>query len=300
MAYSTRKLSNSGGCNVDSSLFLGYTTFIYLAATVCYAALTVFRVERLGLFATGLTIIGILTNSIGIGLRWNESYQQGIGYVPLSNMYESLVFFAWTIAVVYLAIEYIYKTKYLGSYIVSFAFITMAYASFSTEFSKEIKPLLPALQSNWLAAHVITCFIGYAAFTIAAGLAILYLARAGGSAEKARAKPQASGTMILDLQQLDIIIYKMIMFGFLWLTAGIVTGAIWANSAWGTYWSWDPKETWSLITWFIYALALHARYTRGWSGTRMAWIALVGFLSVLFTYYGVNFLLSGLHSYGGK
>ena len=219
----------------------------------------------------------MLANSIGIGLRWVESYQQGIGYVPLSNMYESLVFFAWSIAMVYLAIEHIYKTKYLGSYIVSFAFLTMAYASFSTEFSKDIKPLLPALQSNWLAAHVITCFIGYAAFTIAGGLAILYLIRARGSAEERSREASCARARKLDLEQLDIIIYKMIMFGFLWLTAGIITGAVWANSAWGTYWSWDPKETWSLITWFIYALALHARYTRGWSGTRMAWVALLGF-----------------------
>lgn len=284
---------------MDSSQILGYTTFIYLAATFLYVALAIFRIDRLGLFATGVTIVGVLVNSIGIGLRWIESYEQGIGYIPLSNMYESLVFFAWSIAVVYLAIEYIYKTRYLGSYIVSFAFIAMAYASFSTEFSKDIKPLLPALQSNWLAAHVITCFIGYAAFTIAGGLALLYLCRRFGLAGKGRENSRASEKTRTDLQQLDTIIHKMIMFGFLWLTAGIVTGAVWANSAWGTYWSWDPKETWSLITWFIYALALHARYTRGWSGTRMAWVALVGLLSVVFTYYGVNFLLSGLHSYGG-
>lgn len=284
---------------MDSAQFLGYTTFIYLAATFFYVALAIFRIERLGLFATVLTIIGVLTNSIGIGLRWVESYQQGIGYIPLTNMYESLVFFAWSIAVVYLAIEHIHKTKYLGSYIVSFAFLAMAYASFSTEFSKDIKPLLPALQSNWLAAHVITCFIGYAAFTIAGGLAILFLIRVRNSAANTQKKPHTPDATRPDPEQLDSIIYKMIMFGFLWLTAGIITGAVWANSAWGTYWSWDPKETWSLITWFIYALALHARYTRGWSGTRMAWIALLGMLSVVFTYYGVNFLLSGLHSYGG-
>ncbi|MDP3478663.1 MAG: c-type cytochrome biogenesis protein CcsB [Desulfoprunum sp.] len=283
---------------MDSVQLLGYATFIYLAATFLYVALAIFRIERLGLFATALTIIGLLATSAGIGLRWVESYQLGIGYIPLTNMYESLVFFAWSIAVVYLAIEYIYKTRYLGAYVVSFAFLAMAYASFSAEFSKDIKPLLPALQSNWLAAHVITCFIGYAAFTIACGLAILYLIKkssAGGTQENSPAS-EATRT---NLAQLDIIIYKMIMFGFLWLTAGIITGAVWANSAWGTYWSWDPKETWSLITWFIYALALHARFTRGWDGTRMAWVALVGFLSVVFTYYGVNFLLSGLHSYGG-
>lgn len=283
---------------MDSAQFLGYTTFIYLAATFFYAALVIFRIEKLGLFATTLTIIAVLTNSIGIGLRWVESYQLGIGYVPLSNMYESLVFFAWSIAVVYLAIEYIHKTRYLGVCVISFAFLAMAYASFSAEFSKDIKPLLPALQSNWLVAHVITCFIGYAAFAIACGLAILYLIKRnshGGTPEKSHA-PGATGP---NLTQLDIIIYRMIVFGFLWLTAGIITGAVWANSAWGTYWSWDPKETWSLITWFIYALALHARYTRNWDGTRMALVALVGFVSVIFTYYGVNFLLSGLHSYGG-
>lgn len=283
---------------MDSTQLLGYATFIYLAATVLYVALAIFRIERLGLFATALAVIGVLVNSAGIGLRWVESYQLGIGYIPLTNMYESLVFFAWSIAVVYLAIEYIYKTKYLGAYVVSFAFLAMAYASFSAEFSKDIKPLLPALQSNWLAAHVITCFIGYAAFTIACGLAILYLIKKSSAGDIQEKSPVPEPTR-LSLAQLDSIIYKMIIFGFLWLTAGIITGAVWANSAWGTYWSWDPKETWSLITWFIYALALHARYTRGWDGTRMAWVALVGFLSVVFTYYGVNFILSGLHSYGG-
>ena len=175
-----------------------------------------------------------------------------------------------------------------------FAFTAMAYASYSSEFGKEIKPLLPALQSNWLVSHVITCFIGYAAFAIACALAISYLIRCWSA--KSSNREQSSS---LSLEKLDEIIYKMMVFGFLWLTAGIITGAIWANSAWGTYWSWDPKETWSLITWFIYALAMHARYTRGWDGTRMSWMALIGFVSVIVTYYGVNFLLSGLHSYGG-
>jgi cytochrome c-type biogenesis protein CcsB len=99
---------------------------------------------------------------------------------------------------------------------------------------------------------------------------------------------------------LDDLIHKTIIFGFIWLSAGIITGAVWADSAWGTYWSWDPKETWSLITWFFYAITLHVRYTRGWNGGRIAWLAIIGVISVLFTYYGVNFLLSGLHSYGSS
>jgi len=100
------------------------------------------------------------------------------------------------------------------------------------------------------------------------------------------------------LKIVDDIIHKTLIFGFLWLSAGIITGAVWANSAWGTYWSWDPKETWSLITWFIYAAALHFRFTKGWEGQRIAWFSIIGFASVMFTFYGVNFLLSGLHSYG--
>jgi len=279
---------------MDSSQLLGATTFVYLAATLCYTIFAFFKIKRVGILGTILTIAGLLLNTSGIGLRWIETYQSGIGYVPLSNMYESLVFFALSISTVYLVIEHCYKTRFLGSFVMPFAFTAMAYASYSSEFGKEIKPLLPALQSNWLVSHVITCFIGYAAFAIACALAISYLIRCWSA--KSSNREQSSS---LSLEKLDEIIYKMMVFGFLWLTAGIITGAIWANSAWGTYWSWDPKETWSLITWFIYALAMHARYTRGWDGTRMSWMALIGFVSVIVTYYGVNFLLSGLHSYGG-
>jgi cytochrome c-type biogenesis protein CcsB len=175
----------------------------------------------------------------------------------------------------------------------------MAYASFSSEITKEISPLIPALQSNWMIAHVVTCFIGYAAFAIAAALGIMYLIK-----NTSETRQSTNDTTLLGslppLKVIDDITHKTMVFGFLWLSIGIITGAIWANSAWGTYWSWDPKETWSLITWFFYAITLHARYTRGWGGTRIAWLALIGFISVLFTYYGVNFLLSGLHSYGAN
>ncbi|MFZ5799538.1 MAG: cytochrome c biogenesis protein CcsA, partial [Thermodesulfobacteriota bacterium] len=115
--------------------------------------------------------------------------------------------------------------------------------------------------------------------------------------DKGLAKDSLTGSLP-DLKVIDDMTYKTIVFGFLWLSAGIITGAVWANEAWGTYWSWDPKETWSIITWFIYASTLHARFTRGWSGSRIAWLAIIGFVSVFFTYFGVNYLLSGLHSYG--
>ena len=174
----------------------------------------------------------------------------------------------------------------------------MAYASLSATIDQDIKPLIPALQSNWLLAHVVTCFIGYGAFAVAAGIGILYLLKnLAGQRKLAQNNPLS---MLPELPVLDDLTHKTIIFGFMWLTAGIITGAVWANEAWGTYWSWDPKETWSIITWFVYALALHARFTRGWNGTRIAWLAILGFLSVLFTYFGVNFVLSGLHSYGAS
>lgn len=278
---------------MDSSQLLGITTFTYLFSTVLYVAIFVFKAERLEKAATVFTAIALLIQTAGIALRWVESYQMGIGHAPLTNMYESVVFFAWTITALYLAIEWKFRTRMIGAFAVPFAFLAMAYASFSSDISKSISPLVPALQSNWLIAHVVTCFIGYAAFAVAAGLGLMYLLKekSGTSSLMERLPP---------LRILDDITHKTMVFGFIWLSAGIITGAIWANSAWGTYWSWDPKETWSLITWFIYALTLHARYTRGWDGTRIAWLALIGFVSVIFTYYGVNFLLSGLHSYGSS
>ena len=278
---------------MNSSQLLGITTLAYLFSAVLYIAILVFRVQKIGLFATLVTAGAFLVNTAGIGMRWYESHQMGIGYAPLSNMYESLVFFAWSIALVYLFMEIRYKNRVLGAFSMPFAALAMILAGLK---NPDIKPLIPALQSNWLIAHVITCFIGYAAFAVASGMGIMYLV-------KDRRTDKTAGPLIASLPELkviDDIIHKTLVFGFLWLTAGIITGAVWANSAWGTYWSWDPKETWSLITWFVYAATLHARFTRGWGGRRIAWLAIGGFVSVMFTYYGVNFLLSGLHSYGGN
>ncbi|MBU0697890.1 MAG: c-type cytochrome biogenesis protein CcsB, partial [Proteobacteria bacterium] len=157
-----------------------------------------------------------------------------------------------------------------------------------------IQPLLPALKSNWLIAHVISCFVGYAAFAVAFGISWMYLFKQRDPEGKSHLLVLFPGTTILE--ELN---HQLIMFGFLFLTIGIITGAVWANSAWGRYWGWDPKETWSLITWFIYATLLHARMMRGWRGRRIAYLSIVGFAAVLFTYFGVN-LLPGLHSYGAR
>jgi cytochrome c-type biogenesis protein CcsB len=233
----------------------------------------------------------------GLLLRWRESYQLGYGHAPLSNLYESLVFAAWAIMLIYLILELRTRQRVLGVFPALFAFLAMAYASFSTQVDSKIQPLVPALKSNWLIAHVVTCFLGYAAFAISCGISILYLLR---KAQGGNPHPRGILGLLPEARQLDQFNYQMIVFGFLWLSLGIITGSIWANSAWGTYWSWDPKETWSLITWLVYAALLHARTMQGWRGSRVAWLSVIGFSCVLFTYFGVNFLLSGLHSYATK
>jgi cytochrome c-type biogenesis protein CcsB len=207
-------------------------------------------------------------------------------------MYESLIFFSWTIVLVYLVLEFKYQQKTIGVFVTPFAFLAIALTSIIPGINSTITPLVPALQSNWLAIHVITCFLGYASFAVSFGISILYLIQ-----DRKEAQVEGFSKWLPPAPILDEINYKSIVIGFPMLTLGIITGAAWANYAWGTYWSWDPKETWSLITWFIYAAFLHARLARDWKGKKAACLSIFGFAAVLFTYFGVNYIISGLHSY---
>jgi cytochrome c-type biogenesis protein CcsB len=412
---------------MDSAQLFTFATIAYLVAMVLYISYLAFRIEGVGKAASFITYAGLGLQTVALGMRWVESYQKGIGRVPLSNLYESLVFFTWSTVLIYVIVELKYKTRAFGAFVMPVAFLALAFINFAG-ISTEISPLVPALKSNWLFYHVLISFLGYAAFGVAfavsmvfllidmedhgpirdlgiglGALAVLavtgYAMAAAGERMKlvfwmglgvlilvwflylvmrgAKNKPQvylfwsfcvtlAIGLMVamgfdivyLNLTHsiqpgesmkqhlfeasflskslinvlitwgliaglfwfiwskgmalkkllvqyvpsqeiLDDVTYRMIAIGWPLLTGGIITGAVWANSAWGTYWSWDPKETWSLITWFVYAIYLHARYVRGWKGTQMAVISAVGFLAVIFTYLGVNLVLSGLHSYGG-
>ena len=277
---------------MNSSGILSVVTFVYGFAAFLYLVSWIFEKTEPGRLGTYMVYGGLAGNITGIALRWIESYKLGYGHAPLSNLYESLIFFSATLAVVYLLIEKKYHNRIIGAFATPFPFLAMAYASLSPNVSDRIQPLLPALKSNWLIAHVVTCFIGYAAFAVAFGLSIMYLIKEKDADRKSRLLDRFPGIGVL-----DELGHRMVLFGFLFLTVGIITGAVWANSAWGRYWGWDPKETWSLITWFIYATLLHARLTRGWHGRRIAFLSVAGFAAVLFTYFGVN-LLPGLHSYG--
>jgi cytochrome c-type biogenesis protein CcsB len=275
-----------------SSKFVTAVTFLYLFCMVLYFGYLAFRSRKLGSLAVISTWIALTLHTVAILARWIESYRLGFGHAPLSNMYESLVFFSWCITFIYLLWEVKLKTRIVGAFAVPFSFLTIAYAALSPGVSDRIDPLIPALQSNWLHAHVITCFLSYASFAISCGVSVMYLVKAR-KEKPGRGEP----SIFPNLETLDALIYKTIALGFPLLTIGIVTGAAWANYAWGSYWSWDPKETWSLITWFVYAVFLHARFTREWRGKRTAVLSLIGFGAVVFTYFGVNYVLSGLHSY---
>ncbi len=276
---------------MNSSLVLSATTFVYGLAGFLYIFGWVFRRPSAARFATWVSLLGLAGNTAGFILRWVESYRLGFGHAPLSNLYESLIFFAWAIVLTHLIVERRYQSRVIGAFTVPLAFLVMAYASLSPNISDRIQPLIPALKSNWLIAHVVTCFIGYAAFAVAFGVSIMYLVKLS------EAEGQDGLLSLLPrLTDLDELTHQLVLFGFLFLSAGIITGAVWANSAWGRYWGWDPKETWSLITWFVYLALMHARLMRGWRGKRIAYLSILGFGAVMFTYFGVN-LLPGLHSY---
>lgn len=269
---------------------IGWTMLLYFVGGLLYLMAPVFAQPRCNRWARGLLLGGWLLHTLSLTWRWIESYQIGIGHAPLSNFYESLIFFSWSlVAVIFFGFRR-QARDYLGALTATAACLLLAYASFGGH-SMDIMPLVPALKSNWLVIHVITCFLGYAAFTLAFGAALLYLFQ--------QRQPVAGGAPPrFEIKELDQLIYRATLVGFFLLTLGILTGAVWAESAWGSYWSWDPKETWALIVWLNYAAWLHMRLMKGLRGTVAAWWALVGLAVTTFAFLGVNMFLSGLHSYG--
>jgi cytochrome c-type biogenesis protein CcsB len=228
--------------------------------------------------------LGVVAQTAWLVLRWVSA-----GRAPFSNLFESLALFAWTLVVVFLVLQRRKQVPALGAATALLAVVVLAAAA---ALDSGITPLTPALRSRWLAFHVFACFLGYGAVAVAAlsGAGWLILHKRASASASAAGAPER-------MDALESVTDRAISFGFLLLTVGIVAGAVWANSAWGTYWSWDPKETWAFITWLIYAGYLHCRHLRGWRGKPAAWLSVAGFASVIFTYAGVSFLMGGMHSY---
>ncbi len=212
----------------------------------------------------------------------------GAGRLPMTNRYEFATCFAWGLALVCLIFMRKYSVDILGAFAAPVIFLVIGYAAMQ---SKDVHELMPSLRSNWLGFHVSTAIISYGAFGISFALALMFLLRDRIS------EGSFFDRHIPSKEKLDLIGYRAVALGILFLTFCIISGAIWAEQAWGSYWSWDPKETWSLITWLIYAVYLHQRIRKGWKGKSAAIFAAVGFICVLFTYVGVNTFLPGVHSY---
>ncbi len=223
--------------------------------------------------------------------RWIKA-----NYFPISNLFESLIFLCTMLLLLSLFIEKKSNNKLITPIVSPIIFLLNFFANFILPNSlQQISPLVPSLQSDWLMFHVSTMILSYATLIIGSLLAILYLILNFFS-QKENLKLAYSKSLILE--NIDNFSYRIIGIGFPLLTLGIIAGAVWANEAWGNYWSWDPKETWALITWLIFATYLHARIIKKWEKEKAALIASFGFFIIWLCYLGVNFLSKGLHSYG--
>jgi cytochrome c-type biogenesis protein CcsB len=240
------------------------------------------RDRALGRAATAAAALGWLALSAALAGRGLRA-----GHWPLTDRYEFALWFAWAIVGIYLLLELRWRSRVAGAFALAAAVLVVTYALLQPASEKAIVPLLPALRSVWLQFHVVAAAIGYGACGVAAGIAAAQLALAG---------PAGTGAADAGGRRLDSGIaerqsLRVIGWGFPWLTFALLTGAIWAQDAWGRYWGWDPKETWTLIVWLWYLLLLHSRSLRGWQGRRLAWLTLAGFGIVCFAFAGLPWLL---------
>jgi len=224
--------------------------------------------------------------------RWLTS-----GYFPLSNLYESLLFLSWCLLFILKLIESKTKSKLIGAVVLPIILLIISFATLILPKPMQYSsPLVPSLQSNWLMMHVSMMMFSYSILILGSLLSILMLVLIKTKNTTFRLNSLVTNKNLIT--NLDNWSYRTIGLGFPLLTIGIISGAVWANEAWGSYWSWDPKETWALITWLIFAAYIHARLSKGWEGEKAAILGSCGFFVVWVCYLGTNFLGQGLHSYG--
>lgn len=294
--------------SLDNLVFL-----LLLVGLLGYWINLAFTSVKLGSKVAFYSVLGsniILT--LILSWRWIEN-----GYFPLSNLYESLLFFTWGLTLISVILELKTELTIIGAVVTPLSLFVVGFASLSLpEGMQKASPLVPALKSNWLMMHVSIMMFSYSTLIIGSLLSILFLVLTKGKNVTLRGNSIGilqfnssgesigsnaigqDGSNISLLESMDNLSYRIIGLGFPLLTIGIISGAVWANEAWGSYWSWDPKETWALITWLVFASYLHARITKSWQGKGPALLASCGFVVVWICYLGVNFLGKGLHSYG--
>lgn len=257
---------------------------LFFGSLICYFAATLLQFSFLAFKKGILGKISWFLALAGFGLLSAYFLSRGIiaGRLPLSNQFEFATGFAWGVGLMHIFLALKLKEDWVNAVALPAAFLILSYAAF---LPRDINPIMPALKSMWFGLHIGSAVFAYAAFLIAGSIGIRFLML------NKRNKDDKH------LVSLDRLSYRLISFGFLLLTVVILSGCIWAEQAWSTFWSWDPKETWALITWLIYAIYLHQRLRRHKKGTGMAWFAVIAVICVLFTFIGVNQLLPGLHSY---
>ena len=290
---------------------LGFGAFVLLLLALPIAFWSASAAKRMGVVQLLVALANLLLTA-QLVLRWWES-----GHFPISNLYESLCFLAWACTLTQLLVERTWPSPIVPAAATPMGLGCIAFASFALPDQLQTSaPLVPALRSSWLVMHVSVIMVSYAALLVGSLLSLAVLFTDRGEALELRSSSIGSGgyrkavaagdSGVVQLQsvqlstneQVDSLSYRTITVGFLMLTVGIVSGAVWANEAWGSYWSWDPKETWALICWLVYAAYLHTRLSRGWQGRRPALVAVVGLVVIAVCYIGVNLLGIGLHSYG--
>lgn len=267
-----------GGFLAAENVLFTAAMVLYFIAMALYFVFFASKKDGLGKIGSVCLLAAFALHTAALAVRGI-----GAGRLPLTNQYEFATSFAWGIALVCLIFIWRYRFRMLAVFAVPVIFLIIGYAAMQ---SREVKELMPALRSNWLGFHVSTAIISYGAFGISFAVSLIFLLR-----------ERIGERNIPGKDKLDMISYRAVSLGLLFLTFVIVSGAIWAERAWGSYWSWDPKETWSLVTWLIYAIYLHLRIAKGWKGKSAAVFAVIGFVCVIFTYIGVNTLLPGVHSY---
>ena len=264
-----------------------FETMIIYWITLKYPKLPILRnLSWVGTLSANLILFFILAS------RWLIS-----GYFPLSNLYESLLFLSWCLLFILKLIESKTNSKIIGAVVLPIILLIISFATLVLPKPMQYSsPLVPSLQSNWLMMHVSMMMFSYSILILGSLLSILMLVLI-----KTKNNNSSLNSLVTNknlLINLDNWSYRTIGLGFPLLTIGIISGAVWANEAWGSYWSWDPKETWALITWLIFAAYIHARLSKGWSGEKVAILGSCGFFVVWVCYLGTNFLGQGLHSYG--
>ncbi len=264
----------------QSPLFL-LTVTLYSAAFIAYAATWRSHQPIVGRLATLALGLAIAANSGLIVARWIEAER-----APFKSLHESLVFLALCVALVYLVMERLYRTRVFGALASLGSTGALLYAL--VHWDAEVVRLPPALQSGWFIPHVVVYFVGYGALFFATAVAAVHLVR---PTLRLRA-----GTIFGSEVDLERVTYDAIAFGFVLLTIGLLVGSVWAKEAWGDYWVWDPKENWSLVSWLVYGSYLHLRRLKGWRGRRLSWLAIGGFAVVLFTYLGIELLPTAAES----